>query len=75
MILVWRLVANAYCKISLGDYPSDLDPEAFNRASTIAVAEFYTFKVLLSIQSDSSFSSLSVFMKQPIAIHHDPAVV
>ncbi|KAK4825411.1 hypothetical protein QYF61_027177, partial [Mycteria americana] len=69
-------VTVAYCKIPLGDDPSDLDPEAFNRASTITIVDFYTFKVLLNIERDSSSSSsLPVFMKQSIAIHHNPPVM
>ncbi|GAB0210337.1 hypothetical protein GRJ2_003499500 [Grus japonensis] len=75
-ILVWRSVADAYCKIPLGDDLSDLDPEAFHRASTIHEVHFYTFKVLFNIEHDSSTSSsLTVFMKQPIAIHHNPPVL
>jgi len=64
IVFVWRSVADAYCKIPFGDYPSDLDPETFDTASTITVDEFCTFRVLLNIEHDSpSSSSLPVFMQ------------
>lgn len=66
-------VLNAYSEIPLGDNPSNLDPEAFDRASRTAVVNFYTFKVLFNMESSSS-SSLPVFMKQPMAVCHYPPV-
>lgn len=41
-------VADSYHKIALGDDLSNLDKEAFNRASTVPIIDFYTFKVLLN---------------------------
>lgn len=39
------------------------DPKEFNRASTITIADFYTFELLLDTEHDtSSSSSLLVFM-------------
>jgi len=70
------LVSDAYCDFFLGDDPSNLDPEAFDRASTITAVDFYTFKVLLNIKhKSSSSSSLPVFTKQPTALCHDPPVM
>lgn len=72
IILVWRSMADAYCKTPLGNKSSELDPEAFKRASTITRDCYYTFKVLLNIEHNSSSpSSLPIFTKQPIVIHHN----
>lgn len=42
---------------------------------SITIVEFYTFKILLTMECDSSSSSLSVWGEQPIAIYHNPPAV
>lgn len=55
-------VADAYCRIPLGGKPSDLDPEALDKACKIVIFTFYTFKVLLNMEPyRSSSSSLSLW--------------
>ena len=51
--MVWRLVGDVYCMTPLGDHPCDVDPEAFDRASTITILDFYVFRVLLNIECNS----------------------
>lgn len=58
----------------LRDNASDLDSEAFDKASTAVVVNFYRFKVGPDIEHDTS-SSLPVFMKQPVVIHCKPPVI
>lgn len=48
IILVLRLIAGAYCKILLGDNPSDLDSEALNRNSKVVVVECCAIKFFLT---------------------------
>lgn len=45
-VLVWRPVADASCKILLGDDPCDLEPEALDKASIITPFNFHILKVV-----------------------------
>lgn len=55
--MVWRSISDPYCNMSLGDSPSDLDSEAFDRTSTIITDDFHTFKVLLNTEQSYSQAS------------------
>lgn len=70
--LVWRLMADVYCKIAFRDNSSEPDSEASKRVSMITTDGYYRFKVLLNIEhNSSSSSSLPFFIKQPKPLHHN----
>lgn len=48
---------------------------AFCRAFTVAVVDFYVSEIPLDKEQDSSSFTLPVFLKQPVAIHHNPPVM
>lgn len=75
IVLVWRSVEVAYWKIPLEENFSDLDPKAFCRAATVAMVDFYVSEVPHNKEQDSSSSALPVFLKQLLAIHHNPPVM
>lgn len=72
IVMVWRSVADAWSKIPLGNVPSDLDPEAFDRASIVTVVDFCTFMIHFNPEHSSSSSTFLPVLTEPIPILCDP---